>query len=385
VNDRLTIVVGGMIAAVPRQGGATWAVLQYLLGFARLGHEVYFVEAVDDKDLEPEGSALGQSANARYCRDVMREYELDRSWALVHRGTGDTAGLSYDSVTRIAGETSVLIDISGTLADVEVFSSVPVRVYLDLDPAFTQLWDAHGIDMRLNGHTHFITVGQSIGTADCDVPTGGRTWRTTWPPVVLDRWPTAARISHDAFTTVANWRSYGALEHDGVHYGQKAHSLRRFMTLPTRTPERFLLALGIDEAEVADLAALRANRWQLTSPGQVADSPSGYRRFIRESKAEFGIAKDGYVRSRSGWFSDRSACYLAAGRPVLAQDTGFSRHVPTGAGLLAFETTADVLDGVRAINADYGHHADAARRLAEEYLDSDKVLKRLLTEVGAAQ
>ena len=385
MNDPLTIVVGGMIAAVPRQGGATWAVLQYLLGFARLGHAVYFVEEVDGKDLEPEGAAIGRSANVRYCRNVMREHELDRSWALVHRGTRDTAGLSYDSLTRIAGETSVLIDISGTLADVELFSAVPVRVYLDLDPAFTQLWDAHGIDMRLNGHTHFVTVGQSIGTADCDVPTGGRTWRITWPPVVLDQWPTATRVSHDAFTTVANWRSYGALEHDGVHYGQKAHSLRRFMTLPTRTPEQFLLALGIDEAEIADLAALRANGWRLNSPAQVADSPSGYQRFIRESKAEFGIAKDGYVRSRSGWFSDRSACYLAAGRPVLAQDTGFSRHVPTGAGLLAFETTADVLDGVKAINADYGHHADAARRLAEEHFDSDKVLKRLLTEVGAAQ
>jgi hypothetical protein len=385
MNDPLTIVVGGMIAAVPRQGGATWAVLQYLLGFARLGHEVYFVEAVDGKDLVPEGSAIGQSANAQYCTDVMRECGLDRSWALVHRGTRDTAGLSYDALTRIASEASVLIDISGTLADVELFSAVPVRVYLDLDPAFTQLWDAHGIDMRLSGHTHFVTVGQSIGTAACGVPTGGRNWRTTWPPVVLDRWPQGARVSHDAFTTVANWRSYGALEHNGVHYGQKVHSLRRFMALPTQTAERFLLALGIDDAEITDLAALRANGWQLTSPGQVAGSPSDYRRFIRESMAEFGIAKDGYVTSRSGWFSDRSACYLAAGRPVLAQDTGFSHHLPTGTGLLAFETVDDLLDGVGAINADHGHHANAARRLAEEYFDSDKVLKRLLTEVGVAQ
>jgi hypothetical protein len=383
VNDPLTIVVGGMIAAVPRQGGATWAVLQYLLGFARLGHRVYFVEVLDGNDLEPEGAALGQSANAEYCSQVMREHGLDRSWALVRRGTRDTAGLSFDSLTRIASETSIVIDISGTLADLELFSAVPIRVYLDLDPAFTQLWDAHGIDMGLDGYTQFVTVGQSISTAACDVPTGGRTWRTTWPPVVLDRWPAGERVSHNAFTTVANWRSYGALEHDGVRYGQKAHSLRRLMTLPTRTAERFLLALGIDEAETVDLAALAAYRWQLVSPERVAGSPSTYRRFIRESKAEFGIAKEGYVSSRCGWFSDRSVCYLASGRPVLAQDTGFSRYLPTGAGLLRFETAEEVLEGIGSITADYDRHAAAARHLAEDHFDSDKVLSRLLSQVGA--
>lgn len=381
----LTIVVGGMIGAVPGQGGATWAVLQYLLGFKRLGHDVYFVEALDGESLQPGGTSIEESANARYCHQVMHEHGLDHSWALMLRGTRETAGLSSRSLARIGREASVLVNISGTLADEELFAQVPTRVYLDVDPGFTQLWDAHGIDMGLSGHTHFVTVGQSIGTPDCRVPTGGRSWSTTWPPVVLEWWPVGAPISRNAFTTIANWRAYGSIEHEGVHYGQKVHSLRRFITLPIRTRARFLLALAIDEAETADLAALKANGWQRVDPAQVAGSPSTYRRFIQGSMAEFGIAKDGYVRSRSGWFSDRSACYLAAGRPVLAQGTGFSQHLPTGAGLLAFEVAEEVLDGVDAIRADYGYHAAAARELAEEHFDSDKVLRRLLDEVGAAE
>lgn len=381
----LKIVVGGMVAAVPGQGGATWAVLQYLLGFARLGHEVYFVEALDGAALQPGGAPLDQSVNARYCQQIMLEHGLRSSWALLRKGTQDTAGLSYAALTRIGREASVLIDISGTLAGEELFVAVPTRVYLDVDPAFTQLWDAQGIDMRLDGHTHFVTVGQSIGSPDCSVPEGGRSWITTWQPVVLDQWPVGDRIAWDGFTTVANWRSYGSVEHDGVHYGQKAHSLRTLMELPTRTPERLLLSLAIDEAEVVDLTTLRENGWRLLDPVDVAGSPSAYRRFVQGSKAELGIAKSGYVTSHSGWFSDRSICYLASGRPVLAQETGFSQHLTAGEGLLTFETVDDAVRGIQLISDDYPHHAAAARALAEDHFDSAKVLTRLLAEVGAAR
>ena len=380
----LTIVVSGMIAAVPHQGGATWAVLQYLLGFARLGHEVYFVEALDAEALRPAGVSVNLSVNARYCRRVMQDHALGDSWALLRTGSHETAGLSYEALTSIERQTSVFVDISGTLADEEIFSAVPIRVYLDVDPAFTQLWDVQGSDMRLDGHTHFVTVGRSVGEPECHVPVCGRSWITTWQPVVLDKWPIGDPIVWDGFTTVANWRSYGSVEHNGVHYGQKAHSLRTFMAVPTRSPERFLLALAIDEGEVADLACLRANDWQLLDPRRVAGSPSVYRSFVQGSKAELGIAKSGYVASRSGWFSDRSICYLASGRPVLAQETGWSRHLPTGGGLLTFETADDILRGIELINADYSHHRAAARALAQDYFDSDKVLTRLLREVGAA-
>jgi hypothetical protein len=380
----LTIMVSGMVAAVPGQGGATWAVLQYLLGFARLGHEVVFVEPLDAETLIPDDACLGQSFNAAYCRRVMEEHGLAHSWALLLNGTRETAGLPYGELVRIGREAAVLVNISGTLADQDLASRIPVRIYLDVDPAFTQLWQAvQDVDMRLDGHTHFVTVGLNIGSPDCPVPTCGRDWIRTVPPVVLDQWPVAEGVVHNGLTTVANWRGYGSIEHDGALYGQKAHSLRRFMALPTLTRERFLPALAIHHDEHADLAALRTNGWQLLDPQRVAGSPSEYRSFVQGSKAEFGIAKSGYVASRCGWISDRSACYLASGRPVLAQDTGFSRHLPAGLGLLAFASLEDVLAGLELINRDYGTHAAAARELAEEHFDARRVLTRVLDEVGA--
>jgi hypothetical protein len=270
------------------------------------------------------------------------------------------------------------------LTDEELTEHIPLRIYLDLDPAFTQLWHAtQGIDMRFAGHNRFVTVGQAIGRPYCDVPTCGLEWIPTLQPVVLEYWPAAGRITRNALTTVANWRGYGSIEHEGVFYGQKAHSLRELVTLPTLTEERFELALAIHPEEVKDLAALRSNGWHLIDPARVARTPTSYWRFVQGSKAEFGIAKSGYVASRCGWFSDRSACYLASGRPVIAQETGFSRFLPTGAGLFAFETTEEVLAGIETINGDYERHSRAARAVAEEHFDSDKVLGRLLWRVGA--
>jgi hypothetical protein len=204
----------------------------------------------------------------------------------------------------------------------------------------------------------------------------------TAQPVVLEHWPMVGQVEHDALTTVGNWRGYGSVEYDGVFYGQKAHSLRRFMSLPTRTREQFLLALAIHPSETTDLMALAANGWRLVDPAVVAGTPADYRRFIQGSKAEFGVAKSGYVVSQCGWFSDRSVCYLASGRPVVAQDTGFGRFLPTGAGLFAFKTEDDVLAAIDELRRDYPRHARAARTVAEDFFDSDKVLTRLLAMVA---
>jgi hypothetical protein len=216
-----------MVAGVPRQGGATWAVLQYLLGLRRLGHRVTLVEPVDP----PPGVALADSAMASY------------------------------------GEADVLLNVSGMLADEALLDPVPVRAYLDLDPAFNQLWHhLEGIDMRFDGHTHFVTAGLSLGMDGCPVPTCGRRWITTLPPVVLDEWPVAAGEQHRALTTVGNFRGYGSIRHDGVLYGQKAHSLRALADVPVRARERFVLALAIHPDERRDLEMLRANGWELVDP-----------------------------------------------------------------------------------------------------------------------
>jgi hypothetical protein len=382
---KLRIVVSGMIAADPHQGGATWAVLQYLLGFERLGHDVLFVEQCGESDIEPEGELLARSRNASYFTDVMAAHGFEDRSALLLEETEETVGLPYSRLVELAAGADLLVNISGILTDERLTSDIPVRVYMDLDPAFNQFWQVSGIDMRFDGHTHFVTVGQAIGSPDCPVPTCGFEWIPTVPPVVLERWPRAERISHDAFTTVGNWRAYGSIEHEGVQYGQKVHSLRRLIGLPTRTDARFLLALTIHPDETKDLEALEENGWELVDAATVAGTPSDYGSFIAGSRGELGITKSGYVLSRSGWFSDRSACYLASGRPVIAQETGFSRYLPTGEGLLSFQTEDDVLAAIAAIAGDYGRHSAAARALAEEHFDSDTVLNRLLDRVGSSQ
>jgi hypothetical protein len=376
----LSIMVSGMVAGMPGQGGATWAILQYLLGLRQLGHSVLLVEPVT----LPAGAALADSPAAKYCAEVMTAADLDGQWALLEAGSANTVGRRYDEVVRFARAADVLLNVSGMLTDQSLLDAVPVRAYLDLDPAFNQLWqDVEGIDMRFDGHTHFVTVGLSVGSEACAVPTCGRQWITTVPPVVLDQWPFAGDVVHDALTTVANFRGYGSVERDGVRYGQKVHSLRPLVGLPRRTPERFLLALSIHPDEERDLHALCTNGWELVDPAAVVGTPDAYRSFLQGSKGEFGLAKSGYVLSGSGWFSDRSACYLASGRPVVAQDTGFSAHLPTGEGLFAFAGVEDVLAAVEELNGGYEVHRKAARALAEEYFNSDRVLDRLLGQLGA--
>lgn len=382
---RLTILLSGMIAGVPHQGGATWAVLQYLLGFSRLGHDVYFVEPVAGSALQPEGTRLARSTNAAYFRRVVRDFGLAENSALLLAGTRQTVGLPYARLREAAERADVLLNIAGMLADPSLASGAGARVYLDLDPAFTQLWHAaENIDMRFDGHTHFVTVGQHVGRPGCVVPSCGRDWLTTLQPVVLEHWPLRESIAYDALTTVANWRGYGSVEYLGRFYGQKAHSLRRLIELPTLTDEKFILALAIHPGEHDDLASLSRNKWNLLAPSRVTSTPADYRRFVQGSKAEFGFAKSGYVDSRCGWFSDRSVCYLASGRPVIAQETGFSDYLPTGHGLFAFESAREAVEHIRNMNADYDSHARASRRIAAEYFDSDKVLARLLARIGVA-
>ena len=375
-DDRLRIAVSGMIAAVPHHGGATWAVLQYLLGFRELGHEVVFVEQVDA------GVAREDSENAAYMRAVAERFDLTDSWALLAAGTERTAGLSYEALRTFARDADVLINISGILTDEELMGAARVKVYLDLDPAFNQLWHAQGIDMHFGGHDRFVTVGQAIGTSACTVPTSGIEWIPTVPPVVLTHWPVSPGGDH--ITTIGNWRGYGSVEHEGVHYGQKAHSMRGYMGLAARTDAPFRLALDVHPGETPDIEALDRNGWQIVSPAKVAADPDAYRDFIAGSLAELGIAKSGYVLSRCGWFSDRSACYLASGKPVIAQDTGFGRFLPTGEGLLSFATEDDALAAVEDVRSSYDRHARAARDIAEQHLDSRQVLARLLERVGAA-
>jgi hypothetical protein len=376
-GERLRIVVSGMIAGDLDQGGAAWSILQYVLGLGELGHDVVFVEPVDVP------VPLARSANARYLRAVASEFGIAQA-ALVSADGSEATGIARGRLLELIAGADLLLNVSGMLTAPDLFDPVPVRAYLDLDPFFNQLWQLQGADMRLQGHTHFVTVATALGEPDCEVPTLGRDWIKTLPPVVLGQWPAATVAPTLPFTSVGHWRSYGPIEHQGRRYGVRAHSLRELIDLPRRTRAEFALALGIHSSELRDIEALEGHGWNLLDPLALASTPSRYREFVRASTAEIGIAKEGYVRSCSGWFSDRSACYLACGRPVIAQDTGFAAALPVGDGLLAFATVEEAAAAAEEVLSRPRQHARAARAIAEDVLDSDRVLTLLLANLGAA-
>ena len=372
---RLSIAIAGMVAGQPRQGGAAWAVLQYVLGLRSLGHEVTLVE--------PVGGLLPGAEP--FFHEVREAFDLGGSAALVVED-GRTLGMPRAALVERLGRADVLLNISGMLRDPELVDAIPRRVFLDLDPGFNQVWHLQGGDMGLDRHTHFATIAMRLGRPGCTVSDCGRDWITTLQPVCLDHWPAASDpVLHDGLTTVGHWRSYGSVTHDGVFLGQKAHAWRELFDVPGRIAKACLPAVAIHADEVRDLAALREHGWRLLDPARLCGTPAEYRRFVQGSWAELGIAKSGYVASRSGWFSDRSCCYLASGRPVIAQDTGFSEDLPTGAGLFAFTTADDVATAVAAIAADYEGHRRAARAIAEEHFDSRRVLPPLLDRVMSSR
>jgi hypothetical protein len=375
--EPLKILVSGMVAGDPHQGGASWAVLQYVAGLRGLGHEVLLVEPVPGEALAP-GTEV-----SRYFGSLPLP---DGEAALLGAGGEETVGLSYPELVAFADDADLLLNLSGLLRDERLLEPIPVRAFVDLDPGFNQVWADTGEDMGFDLHTDFVTVGCRVGAAGCPIPTCDRAWIPSLPPVALEHWPPAgATPRRDAFTSVGNWRSYGSIEHSGIHYGQRAHSLRGLIDLPRLVESDFQLALGIHPDERDDLDALRANGWELLDPAALAGTPGAYAEFVRGSKAELCVAKSGYVESRSGWFSDRSACYLASGRPVVAQDTGFGERLPVGEGLLAFTTSAEAADAVAASEADVTRHGAAARALAEEHLDARKVLAALLERLGGGK
>jgi hypothetical protein len=378
VTERLSVVVSGMVAGDPGHGGAAWAVLQWVLGLRRLGHAVVLVEPVAASSLG--GLPLAASEQGRYFEQVRQDFGLDA--ALVVAGGTETVGMPYGDVVAAARGADLLVNVAGMLVDPELFEPPAVRAYLDLDPGFTQLWqEVEGIDMRLGGHERHVTVGLRIGEDGCTVPTCGVRWRTTPPIVSLPDWPVAGPVTRRAFTTVGTWRGYGSIHHGGVHHGQRAHSMRALASLPDLVDARFSMALAIHPDEVADLELLERHGWELVDPAAVAATPEEYRSFVQGSLAELGIAKSGYVRSRCGWFSDRSACYLASGRPVVAQDTGFGAALPVGVGLLAYEDVDEAAEAVRAVVADHPRHAAAARTIAEDHLAASRVLPALLDDL----
>jgi hypothetical protein len=379
-----SVAISGSIAQRPRRAGHAWVFLSYLLGFRALGFEVFFLDRLEAGMVGAGEWAAGAGASrgARWLVETMRAAGLDDAYCLLLGGGTETLGVSRgEALARLAGA-ELLLDFNGFLGDEELLAAAPRRVYMDIDPGFAQMWDDLGLADPFAGYDDFVTVGANVGTEDCPVPTGGRRWIPTRQPVVLERWPAAA--AGKAFTSVGSWRGpFEPVEHGGRSYGLRVHEFRRFAELPSLVDAPFELALDIDEEDAADRRLLREGGWGLADPSLVATDLDSYRSYVQTSMAEIAIAKEMYVATRGGWFSDRSASYLASGKPVLAQDTGFGDSLPSGEGLLAFSNLEEARAGAEEIRLDLDRHSAAARAIAEEFFASGRVLTELLEALDA--
>jgi len=303
------------------------------------------------------------------------QFGLGDNWAVIYND-GKIFGLKERHVRSLCGDCVLLINLCGALKSDDLLRRAKRRAYFDLDPGFTQIW-AHEWDMDLSKHNLFFTVGLNVGQPDFPIPLRGIEWQTFTPPVALEFWPAQTDLTAPTFTTIGQWRGQYAVWNNEL-YGPKSDEFLRFAELPGKTPQPIELALLIDASEAANIATLRGNGWQLSNPHVSAGGRDGFRSYIQRSRAEFSVAKNGYVKTRSGWLSDRTVCYLASGRPALVQETGMSKHLPTGLGLVTFTTIDEAVRGIESINADYPAHCAAARKLAEDKFSAPKVLQSIL-------
>jgi hypothetical protein len=387
------VIVAGALANKVGNGGGAWERLSWVTGLRRLGADVYFVEQIAPAAcLDAEGAVVEfeTSRNVAWFRATTEWFGVaDRSVLVLGEG-GRCIGMPWEQLLDLTASADLLLNISGHLTAEPLLRRIRRKAYIDVDPGFTQIWHADpATPFTLPAHDFYFTIGENIGSPDCAIPTSGIRWRPTRQPVVLDDWPVTPTDAPHRFTTVASWRgAFGPVTFQGQTYGLKVHEFRRILQLPrlvggpTHDRAKFEIALDIHPKDHNDRAALEANGWSLTDPRIAAGDWAAFQAYIQQSGAEFSVAQGIYVDTNSGWFSDRTVRYLASGKPALVQDTGFTRNYGAGLGLVAFRTLEEAAAGVRHVLANYEEHCRAARSVAETYFDSDKVLGRLLDDVG---
>jgi hypothetical protein len=399
------IVVLGTVASNPYAGMA-WMHMQIAVGLRRLGHDVYYIEATSTWPYDPirkmkvNDSEYAVPYLARIAESFgfgdrwgYRRSFSDKEWLGVTRERAEDLLAHADAVFNIAGATPFLRCDEGL--------KVGRLVYYGTDPVYHEVQFARGdplTSLLIDEHEDVVTYGENIGTQECAIPPLPRLRAKTRQPVLIDLWQ--VKPPGVAFTTICNWKQEGHdVEFGGEsYYWSKHREFLKFVELPARTKQPVELAMGLANTEEREAALndpipsvgmtgeerliLNENRWHLTDSHAFTMNPWPYREYIQTSRGEFTVAKDQNVRLRSGWFSERSACYLAAGRPVVTQDTGFGTVLPTGEGLFAFNTLEEILGAFDAINGDYERHSGAARAIAEEHFRAETVLTRLLNELG---
>lgn len=391
IPSKPKLVLLGMMSKMP-VAGVVWQTVQYLVGFQRLGFDVHYIEAHGCtprcfmESAEDDGSAKA----AAFIESVMRRFDLGARWAYDPRWHDERHfGMSKRAVEGLCADAAFIINLHGGTEPLDMFAAPGRLVYLETDPVEVQIElhdkKPHAIEF-LQPHAAFYSFGENLGAPDCKLPVSDRfQFKPTRQPVVMDFWENAGIGPAEFFTSVGNWRQeHRKVQLNGeVYHWNKEYEFQKFIDLPLRSQQRFELALSSYEAE--DQASLESKGWRIRHGLDISNDIDAYRRYIGESRGEFTVAKDQNVRLRSGWFSDRSATYLAAGRPVITQETGFSNVLPTGAGLFAFSTMEEILDAVETINRDYAKHRRAATLLAQEFFNSEIVLRSLIDGIGAGR
>ncbi len=380
MKTRLRIILLGYIVRGP-VGGMAWHHLQYVKGLADLGHDVYFLEDSDDYpscyDPTRYVTDTDPTYGLQFAATVFDRMGLADKWAYYDAHTSRWYGPCTHRILEMCQSADLLLNISGVNPLREWVMRIPARAFVDTDPVFTQirhLTDPVKRKLALQ-HTAFLSFGENIIHNSSRIPKDELPWQATRQPIVLNAWPVTSGPPHGKFTTVMQWDSYPAQEFGGIRYGVKSDSFGSYIGLPERAGRVLEIALG---SATAPRDLFITNGWSLRNPLEVALDPWTYQDYIRQSKAEFSVAKHGYVVSGSGWFSERSAVYLASGRPVLTQETGFSDWLEAGSGIIPFNDVEEALAGIEEINNRYEFHCRAAREIAEQYFDARKILPRLI-------
>jgi len=374
------IVVGSYVVRFPVGGYLSW-VLQWLVGFQRLGHDVYFVEKAcwPNACYDPSSDTMGDdcSYGVTMLASLLCRFGLNDRWCFVDAAS-NYHGIGRQRIEETLASADLFVDMGTHGSWLPEAADTRVKVFADGDPGYTQM-RAISQEEDLGAYDHFYTVGRNVGTDRSTVPTMGKAWRPMFDPVVVDLFPLRPVLAQAPFTTIMAWQSYGAIEYEGHVYGAKDREFMRFIDLPRLTSMPMEVALSGDRVPVE---RLQAAGWRVENPLAMTATWDRFRDYLAESRGEFTVCKNFYVATNSGFFSDRSAAYLASGRPVVMQDTGLNGHLPCGRGLFAVRSVEEAADAIAQIAGDYDQHSRWAREIAREHLDASAVLRSFLGELG---
>ena len=374
------IVVGSYVVRFPVGGYLSW-VLQWLVGFQRLGHDVYFVEKAcwPNACYDPSSDTMGDdcSYGVTMLASLLCRFGLNDRWCFVDAAS-TYHGIGRQRIEETLASADLFVDMGTHGSWLPEAADTRVKVFADGDPGYTQM-RAISQEEDLGAYDHFYTVGRNVGTDRSTVPTMGKAWRPMFDPVVVDLFPLRPMLAQAPFTTIMAWQSYGAIEYEGHVYGAKDLEFIRFIDLPRLTSMPLEVALSGDHVPVE---RLQAAGWRVENPLAMTATWDRFRDYLAESRGEFTVCKNFYVATNSGFFSDRSAAYLASGRPVVMQDTGLNGHLPCGRGLFAVRSVEEAADAIAQIAGDYDQHSRWAREIARDHLDTSVVLRSFLGELG---